>query len=68
MDILTAKLRFYNVCRAKTGDNMQGGHCNCGLAFQHRCRRKHMLGDSTVKLTGPFWKDRVRQIPATRTL
>eukprot|EP00975_Prorocentrum_lima_P066461 12909368-Prorocentrum_lima.AAC.1 len=33
MDILTCKLRFYNVCRAKTGQRAASGHCNCGLAF-----------------------------------
>eukprot|EP00975_Prorocentrum_lima_P042955 9019857-Prorocentrum_lima.AAC.1 len=33
MDILTDKLRFYHVCRAKTNLNLMGGHCNCGLAF-----------------------------------
>eukprot|EP00975_Prorocentrum_lima_P038964 8184997-Prorocentrum_lima.AAC.1 len=26
-------MRFYNVCRARTGHNVMGGHCNCGLAF-----------------------------------
>eukprot|EP00975_Prorocentrum_lima_P030640 6427275-Prorocentrum_lima.AAC.1 len=32
MDMLTEDLRFYHVCRAKTGATATG-HCNCGLAF-----------------------------------
>eukprot|EP00975_Prorocentrum_lima_P058975 12366171-Prorocentrum_lima.AAC.1 len=49
MDILTEKLRFYNVCRAKPASGAQGGHCNCGLAFPAKIEEKHMVGDSTVK-------------------
>eukprot|EP00975_Prorocentrum_lima_P068675 12921986-Prorocentrum_lima.AAC.1 len=33
MDILTEKIRFYNVCSAKTNVNAVGEHCNCGFAF-----------------------------------
>eukprot|EP00975_Prorocentrum_lima_P018580 3912471-Prorocentrum_lima.AAC.1 len=29
MDILTDKIRFYKVCRAKTNVNAAGEHCNC---------------------------------------
>eukprot|EP00975_Prorocentrum_lima_P058072 12180314-Prorocentrum_lima.AAC.1 len=40
MDILTDKLRFYNVCRAKTNINAFGEHCNCGLASPAKMWKK----------------------------
>eukprot|EP00975_Prorocentrum_lima_P035482 7453659-Prorocentrum_lima.AAC.1 len=43
MDILTEKIRFYNVCRAKTRVNEKGEHCNCGRAFPAKMWR--MIGD-----------------------
>eukprot|EP00975_Prorocentrum_lima_P032034 6725761-Prorocentrum_lima.AAC.1 len=40
MDILTDNIRIYNVCRAKTGVNDVGHHCNCGLAFPAKMWKK----------------------------
>jgi len=36
LDMLTEDLRFYNVCRAKTGP----GHTNCGLAYPAKMWKK----------------------------
>eukprot|EP00975_Prorocentrum_lima_P034084 7161654-Prorocentrum_lima.AAC.1 len=36
----TEKLRFYNVCRAKTQVNALGEHRNCGLAFPAKMWKK----------------------------
>eukprot|EP00974_Lingulodinium_polyedra_P014899 1441980-Lingulodinium_polyedra.AAC.1 len=37
MDILCPRLRYFNVCRAKTGWNYKTGlHATCGYAFPHK--------------------------------
>eukprot|EP00975_Prorocentrum_lima_P043113 9054009-Prorocentrum_lima.AAC.1 len=68
MDIVTERIRSYNVCRAKTRASAKGEHRNGGVAFPAKRWKKTGIGGFIVLVTGQYLRKRDIRTQVTRTL